>query len=208
MRHQLLENDLQRFNVSRESLTQLETYVELLLTWQEKINLIGPSTVSDVWRRHVLDALQLLPLLKSRTGVVADLGSGAGVPGLVLALASDVHVHLYESNGKKAAFLHEAIRQTKARAEVHQIRLEALPDHVPSELPHTVTARALAPLNRLIDLASPFLLRGATGLFHKGQDVDSEVLEATKSWKIGAIKHLSITDSMGCILEVKEIARV
>ena len=198
----------QRLNVSRESLNRLETYVDLLLTWQAKINLIGPSTIEDAWQRHVLDGLQLLPLMPSKTGIVADLGSGAGIPGLVVALGGGYQTYLYESNGKKAAFLREAIRLTKANAVVHQIRLEALNDHLPAKLPRYVTARALAPLDRLLGLASPFLKRGATGLFHKGQDVDSEVTEATKTWKIGAIKHPSMTDSRACILELEGIVGV
>jgi 16S rRNA (guanine527-N7)-methyltransferase len=204
----LPEDVLQRLNVSRESLVKLETYVQLLLTWQAKINLIGPSTIEGVWKRHVLDGLQLLPLMAPKTEVIADLGSGAGIPGLILALGGNLKVHLYESNGKKVAFQREVIRQTRANAEVHQIRLETLESHLPTKLPQYVTARALAPLDRLLGWSSPFLTRGAIGLFHKGQDVDSELLEATKSWKIGALKHPSITDSMGCILEVKDIARV
>lgn len=200
---------LARLNVSRESFAQIETYVDLLLTWQAKINLIGPSTIEDVWRRHVLDSLQLLPLMHSKTETVTDLGSGAGIPGLVLALGGNLRVELYESNGKKVAFLREAIRQTKANAQVHQIRLEALEDHLPTKIPQYVTARALAPLTRLLLWAEPLLKRGAIGLFHKGRDVDSEVNEATKFWKMGAIiRHASMTDSDGTILEVKEITRV
>ncbi len=197
------------WNVSRESFAQIETYVELLLTWQSKINLIGASTVENVWRRHVLDALQLLPLMHSKTEAVADLGSGAGIPGLILALGGNLRADLYESNGKKVAFMREAIRQTKANAVVHQIRLETLEDHLPARIPQYVTARALAPLEKLFYWTEPLLKRGAIGLFHKGQDVDSEVNEATKFWKIGAIiRHASMTDSDGTILEVKEIARV
>ena len=200
---------LTRLNVSRESLLKIETYVDLLLIWQTKINLIGPSTVETVWRRHVLDALQLLPLMRAKTEAVADLGSGAGIPGLILALGGDLKADLYESNGKKAAFLREAIRQTKANAQVHQIRLETLEEHLPARMPDYVTARALAPLEKLLLWAEPLLKRGAIGLFHKGQDVDSEVNKATKFWKMGAIiRHASMTDSDGTILEVKEITRV
>jgi 16S rRNA (guanine527-N7)-methyltransferase len=209
MAQYISDDVLARLNVSRESFAQIETYVELLLTWQSKINLIGPSTVENVWRRHVLDALQLLPLMHSKTEAVADLGSGAGIPGLILALGGNLRADLYESNGKKVAFMREAIRQTMVNAAVHQIRLETLEDHLPARIPQYVTARALAPLERLLFWAEPLLKRGAIGLFHKGQDVDSELIEATKFWKIGAIiRHASMTDSDGTILEVKEIARV
>jgi len=209
MAQYISDDVLARLNVSRESFAQIETYVELLLTWQSKVNLIGPSTVENVWRRHVLDALQLLPLMHSKTEAVADLGSGAGIPGLILALGGNLRADLYESNGKKVAFMREAIRQTMVNAAVHQIRLETLEDHLPARIPQYVTARALAPLERLLFWAEPLLKRGAIGLFHKGQDVDSELIEATKFWKIGAIiRHASMTDSDGTILEVKEIARV
>jgi 16S rRNA (guanine527-N7)-methyltransferase len=209
MAQYISDDVLARLNVSRESFARIETYVELLLTWQAKINLIGPSTIEDVWRRHILDSLQLLPLMRNKTEAIADLGSGAGIPGLVLALGGNLRTDLYESNGKKVAFLREVIRQTNTNAQVHQIRLETLEDHLPARIPRYVTARALAPLERLLFWAEPLLKRGAVGLFHKGQDVDSEVNEATKFWKIGAIiRHTSMTDSDGAILEVKEITRV
>jgi 16S rRNA (guanine527-N7)-methyltransferase len=209
MAQYISDDVLVRLNVSRESFALIQTYVELLLTWQSKFNLIGPSTVENVWQRHVLDALQLLPLMHGKTEAVADLGSGAGIPGLILALGGNLRAELYESNGKKAAFMREAIRQTKANAVVHQIRLETLEDNLPAKIPQYVTARALAPLEKLLFWAEPLLKRGAIGLFHKGQDVDSEVNEATKFWKIGAIiRHASMTDSDGTILEVKEIVRV
>ncbi len=203
------DDELAQLNVSRESLRKIEAYVDLLLTWQAKINLIGPSTVETVWRRHILDALQLLPLMHAKTEAVADLGSGAGIPGLVLALGGHLRADLYESNGKKVAFLREAIRQTNADVKIHQIRLETLEEHLPDRMPDYVTARALAPLEKLLLWAEPLLKRGAIGLFHKGQDVDSEVNKATKLWKMGAIiRYASMTDSDGAILEVKEITRV
>jgi 16S rRNA (guanine527-N7)-methyltransferase len=209
MAQYISDDVLARLNVSRESLLKIEAYVDLLLIWQTKINLIGPSTVETVWRRHVLDALQLLPLMHAETEAVADLRSGAGIPGLILALGGDLKADLYESNGKKVAFLREAIRQTKANAQVHQIRLETLEEHLPARMPDYVTARALAPLEKLLLWAEPLLKRGAIGLFHKGQDVDSEVNKATKFWKMGAIiRHASMTDSDGTILEVKEVTRV
>lgn len=199
---------LQRLNVSRESLARLEAYVGLLLAWQAKINLIGPSTAAEIWVRHVLDAAQLLPLLPAQPAALADLGSGAGIPGVVLAIAGGHHVHLFESNGKKAAFLGQAIRATGAKATVHQVRLEALPGQPGLPRVGAVTARALAPLPLLLTYAAPFLAQGAIGLFHKGQDVDKELTEATKYWKLQTERYPSITDSRGVILEVKEASRV
>ena len=199
---------LWRFNVSRESLARLEHYVALLVQWQRRINLIGPSTVDQVWKRHIVDALQLIPLIPPGTRIIADLGSGAGMPGLVLAIAIGVEVHLYESNGKKAAFLRESARQCGARAVVHQVRIETIGSDPNPPQADVVTARALAPLGRLLDQAWPFLKTGAVGLFHKGQDVDAELTEASKSWRIILERHPSLTDSKAVILVVKEASRV
>ena len=148
---------LRPYDVSRESCQRLEAYVDLLLAWQKRINLIGPSTAEQVWTRHILDAVQLMPLLPPGSLALADLGSGAGIPGLVLAIAGGHEAHLYESNGKKAAFLGQAIRTTGAKARVHQVRLEDLPGHPALPRVGVVTARALAPLPLLLDYAEPFL---------------------------------------------------
>lgn len=198
----------ERFDVSRESGKRLETYVQLLLTWQQRINLIGPATIPFVWERHILDSLQLLPLLPKDTRSLAELGSGAGIPGLVIAIAAGLEAHLYESNGKKAAFLREAARQTRTRAHVHMVRLETLRAQTDVPAVQCVVARALAPLPLLLEYAEPFLARGAVGLFHKGQDVDAELTEATKYWKMRYSKHASQCDSRGVILEIHEATRV
>ena len=197
-----------QFNVSRESRLRLTIYVDLLLTWQKRINLIGPATAGVVWERHILDSLQLLPLLPEGTRTIAELGSGAGIPGLVVAITADLEVHLYESNGKKAAFLREAARQTGTEAHVHMVRLETLRTEQALPTVDCVLARALAPLPLLLAYAEPFLARGAVGLFHKGQDIDAELTEATKYWKLKFTKHASLCDSRGVILEVHEAIRV
>jgi 16S rRNA (guanine527-N7)-methyltransferase len=199
---------LRAYNVSRESLERLEEYVELLLSWQRSFNLIGNSTASTIWTRHILDAVQLLPLLPPRTTAIADLGSGAGIPGLVLAIAGELEAHLYESTGKKAAFLREAIRKTSTKAQVHNVRLETLRGRTDLPMVQCVVARALAPLPLLLDYAEPFLKQGAIGLFHKGQDVDLELTDATKCWKLNFEKHQSACDPRGVVLEVKEAIRV
>ena len=197
-----------RLGVSRESLVRLEVLVSVLESWQKRINLVAPSTLADIWNRHILDSAQLLPLMPKGLEAIADLGSGGGFPSLVLAAIQPARVHLFESNAKKVAFLEEALRQMKVEGVVHRQRLElskALPN-----MPHVqlVTARALAPLDELLAYAEPFMARGATGLFHKGQDVDAELTQAAKSWKITAQKHSSLTDSKAVILDVKEITRV
>ncbi len=203
-----VEAMLEHFDVSRESRVRLEVYVKLLLTWQQRINLIGPATIPLVWERHIHDSLQLLPLLPSNTRAIAELGSGAGIPGLVIAIAAGPDAHLYESNGKKAAFLREAARQTQTSAHVHTVRLETLVSEKVIPNVQCVVARALAPLPLLLDYAEPFLSRGAVGLFHKGQDVDAELTEATKCWRIRFSKHASQCDPRGAILEIHEATRV
>lgn len=196
------------YNVSRESLAKLEAYVSLLLQWQRRFNLIGPSTTETIWNRHILDAVQVLPLFSKGVRSIADLGSGAGIPGLALSMAGNLDAHLYESNGKKAAFLREAIRQTGAKAHVHQVRLENLP--IATDIPKVdvVLARALAPLTQLLGLAQPFIASGARAFFHKGQDIEAELTEASKYWRLSFTKHSSHTDSRGVIFEVLEAVRV
>jgi 16S rRNA (guanine527-N7)-methyltransferase len=196
-----------RFNVSRESLIRLTEFVALLLRWQARLNLIGASTKDAVWHRHVADSLQLLPLVPRPPAAILDLGSGAGFPGLVLAIAGGFEAHLVESSGKKAAFLREAIRHSGASATVHERRIETVNRAIVPNRIAAVTARALAPLPRLLDYAEPWLVAGVPGYFHKGQHVDAELTEATKSWRLSAVKHPSLTDPKAVILEIKEASR-
>ncbi len=200
--------EIAKFGVSRESYDKLLIFEKLLLTWQPHINLIAPSTIPDLWDRHIIDSLQLLKLLPKSISAIADLGSGGGFPGLVLAVSQGAIVHFYESSTKKAAFLQEVLRQTKTKGEVHRQRLEPL--QTPADMPtvDVVTARAFAPLPLLLGLAEPFMRRGATAVFHKGQEYHNELNEAAKSWKIAYDTHPSVTDSHSVILEIKEIAHV
>ena len=198
----------QRLGVSRESVERLEVLVAVTQTWQARINLIAPSTLPDIWTRHILDSAQLLPLIHRNTLAIADLGSGGGFPSLVLAAIQPAPVHMFESNAKKAAFLAEALRQMGVKAFVHTERLEQRKPVKGLPTVQLITARAFAPLGELLGYAEPFFARGATGLFHKGQDVDAELTEAAKSWNITVQKHSSLTDSQAVILEVKEIAHV
>ena len=201
-----------QFNVSRESLEKLHAYVELLIRWQQKINLVGPSTTEQIWRRHIADGLQLIDLLPAGAKTVVDLGSGAGIPGLVLAIAfgstREFEMHLVESNGKKAAFLREAARISHTGVIVHNCRAESGKLGVIAPKADVILARALAPLPKLLDLVENYLTGGAVGLFHKGQDVDTELTEATKYWKLTAQKHASRVEARSYILEIREMRRV
>jgi 16S rRNA (guanine527-N7)-methyltransferase len=191
--------------VSRETTARLDRFVAVLMDWQQRINLIAPSTEQKVWTRHIADSLQLLPLAPEAR-IWADLGSGAGFPGLVIACGlaetAGSRVHLVESNGKKAAFLREAVRATGAPAIVHGMRAEDFAKNVHEPI-DTVTARALAPLPKLLALAHPLLKKGALGLFPKGQDVAAELTEAAKCWTIQASLAMSRTDPKARIVIVR-----
>lgn len=187
-------------------------YADLLARWQKSINLISSKTLDEFWHRHIADSAQLLKFRPEHTKRWVDLGSGGGAPGLVVAicLAEDagVQVDLVESNGKKCAFLREVIRQTGIGARVFNERVE---DFVLAQSPvnyDVVSARALAPLPRLLEYTEMFLQGGAIGLFLKGQQVDQELTEASKYWMIAANKHPSLTDSLGSILIVESAYRV
>jgi 16S rRNA (guanine527-N7)-methyltransferase len=195
--------------VSRETVERLDRFVVLLLEWQVKINLIAPSTSAHLWTRHVADSLQLLPLAP-QAKIWADFGSGGGFPGVPIACAlaeqRNTMVHLIESNGKKVAFLREAIRVVGLPACVHAMRVEDCGESSADPI-EVVTARALAPLKVLCEQAFPFIARGAIGLFLKGQDVDAELTEAAKYWKIETTIVQSRTNRDGRIIIVRGLER-
>jgi 16S rRNA (guanine527-N7)-methyltransferase len=195
--------------VSREALTRLEAYVDLLLQWQAVTNLVAPSTLPNLWTRHIADSLQLLDLVPDAK-TFADLGSGGGFPGVVLACAlaerPGARIDLVERNTKKAAFLREALRITGGAGEVHH---RDIVDYVDSRTTPVdcVTARALAPLHQLLSFAEPLVRNGAKALFLKGQDIEIELTEATKYWIFNDMLHPSRTGGDGCVVEVTEIVR-
>ena len=195
--------------VSRETEARLDRYVNLLVEWQAKTNLVAPSTLPQLWTRHVADSLQLLKLAPSAK-TWADLGSGGGFPGVVLACAlaetSGAMVHLIERNGKKAAFLREALRVTAAPGLVHAAGIEDSVETLTAPI-DCVTARALAPLHQLIGFVEPLVRKGAKALFLKGQDVEAELTEATKYWNIEPHLHSSRTGGHGWIVELDRIER-
>jgi 16S rRNA (guanine527-N7)-methyltransferase len=195
--------------VSRETEERLDRFVALLEEWQSKTNLVAPSTLSNLWTRHVADSLQLLPLAPSAKTWM-DFGSGGGFPGIALACAlaeiPDTSVHLVERNAKKAAFLREALRLTSAPGVVHLSDIEDIVDGFAGRI-DCVTARALAPLHQLIGFAEPLVTKGAKALFLKGQDVEAELTKATKYWNIGPHLHSSRTSGQGWIVELDWIER-
>ena len=180
---------------------RLSRYAELLKLWQPKINLVGPKTMSELWTRHFLDSAQLVPLLTGAARI-CDLGSGAGFPGLVIAIFTGIEVHLIESDQRKAVFLREVSRETSARAIVHASRAEEVAP-VGADI---VTARALAPLAQLLQLSYRHLRPGGRALFLKGADWQGEVEAAHQAgWKFH-VKHFpSTTAPDAAILELTEI---
>jgi len=188
--------------VSRETLERLETYLALLVRWQPRINLVGPATLRDPWRRHVLDSAQLLPLLPESTQTLMDLGSGAGFPGLVMAILGIPEVHLVESDQRKVAFLREVAAATGTRVIFHPARIEAI-----SPLrADVVTARALAPLARLLAYAIPFLGPKGVCLFLKGELAEQELATAARDWAMTVERFASRSDPSGVILRLGAIS--
>jgi 16S rRNA (guanine527-N7)-methyltransferase len=202
------EEFAQATGVSRETLMRLKAYVGLLAEWNERHNLIARSTMADVWRRHVWDSAQLLPYIPDQARSLVDLGSGAGFPGLVLAILlrerPGFRTMLFESTGKKADFLRLAARAAGVVVEVRNARIE---DAKPERF-DIITARACAPLDKLLRYAQPFQAKGTVNLFLKGQNVEAELTEARKIWKMNLKRHQSLTDSSGTILEIRELAHV
>jgi 16S rRNA (guanine527-N7)-methyltransferase len=198
--------------VSGETAARLDRFVDVLLHWQRRANLVSSSTLPCLWTRHVADSLQLVPLVPGAR-VFVDLGSGGGFPGMVIACAiagnperPAARVHLVASNAKKAAFLRHATRAAAVPAVIYHGRIEEFVRHFTGKV-DVVTARALAPLPKLLGLAEPLLKRGAKGLFLKGQDVDAELTEASKCWSIDATFKPSMTDAGGRIVLIRHAYR-
>ncbi|HLJ64826.1 MAG TPA: 16S rRNA (guanine(527)-N(7))-methyltransferase RsmG [Stellaceae bacterium] len=188
-----------RIVVSRETLDRLTLYVELLIAWNRRINLVGANTIGDVWRRHILDSAQLFALIPPKARSLIDLGSGAGLPGLVLALMGVPEVHLVEADLRKAAFLREAARRTGAAVEIHAQRMEKINPFMVD----IVTARALAPLSALLGMAGKFSHSRTICLFPKGANVEDELISAAKDWKM-QVEHVpSLSDPKAKILRLE-----
>jgi 16S rRNA (guanine527-N7)-methyltransferase len=189
-------------NVSRETLARLKAYADILADWNARHNLVAKSTLPDLWRRHFWDCAQLAPLIPDTARTLADLGSGAGFPGLVIAaMRPDLAVTLHEATTKKCAFLQAAADRIGISVAIQNARLEDLPQR-PFDV---VTARALAPLSRLLTYAQKFVDPNSVCLFLKGQNVGSELTEAHKYWNITASQVPSQTDPSAAIVIVREL---
>ena len=196
------EDFLAKTDVSRETLARLKAYADLLTDWNARHNLVSKNSLSDLWERHMWDSAQLVPLVPPDARSLADLGSGAGFPGLVLAaMLPGVAVTLHEATAKKCAFLRAAADRMGLSVSIENARME--------ELPHrafdVVTARACAPLPLLLEYAHSFVGPNSVCLFLKGQKVGSELTEASKCWKMKASQVASQTDPSGAIVTVREL---
>jgi 16S rRNA (guanine527-N7)-methyltransferase len=191
-------------DVSRETREKLSLFEDLLRRWNPRINLVAKNDVDQLWERHIVDSLQLLPYLPKDTERAIDLGSGGGFPGLILAIASNTHFCLVESDQRKASFLREAARVCSAKASVHPVRIEA----ANLEPAAVITARALAPLDKLMGLAHPLATKDAVYLFQKGQSVDEELTNAQLQWHMRVERFPSSTSPTSCLLRIRDAHRI
>lgn len=187
-------------------MADLTAYLALLTDWNERMNLVGPSALAQFWPRHAFDSAQLRDLAPDAM-TWADLGAGAGFPGVILAILlkgrPHAMVHLVDSLAKRCRFLSEVVQALDLPAQVHNTRAEDLKLKV-----DVVTARAVAPLPRLLGFAEPYLKRGATGLFLKGQDAPAELAQARETWKFESVLTQSLSNPDGHIVEIKGLSRV
>ena len=191
-----------QIDVSRETLIRLEVYCELLKDWQTRMNLVANSTLEDPWRRHFLDSAQLFRLLRPEPSPLFDLGSGAGFPGLVLAIMGVKNVTLIESTQKKASFLREVAQQTGTDVTVFSDRIENFHGPFPAR---TIVARALASLEKLLPLARPLLAPQGECLFLKGAKAQEELTIAQEKWDIEVERIRSLSDDQATILRITSL---
>lgn len=209
------EDFAEAFGVSRETRGRLELYADVLRHWQKTINLVAPGTLPGLWQRHFADSAQLIRHVPPGAHTWLDLGSGAGFPGMVMAiLLSDrcltpgqpsPHHTLLESDTRKAAFLREVARQTGVAVDIVGQRIESPSTHAKVGRIDVVTARALAPMGRLLDLAAPFLSPHSKGLFLKGRDVEPEIVDARRKWSFDCTLAPSVTDPEGRVAVISNL---
>ena len=186
-------------HVSRETIDKFQLYLTLLEKWQRRINLVSNSTLADAWQRHILDSGQLAAYYPPQTRQILDVGSGAGFPGLVLAIMGGVTVDLVESNQRKAVFLSTVIRELGLPAKVHNQRIEQMPNLRPD----VITARALAPVPKLLNLIETQMSAECVCLFLKGASVEDELTNLQSYSTMVATTHPSLSGSTGVVLELK-----
>ena len=198
------------FSVSRETSKRLIRYEELLRQWQKAVNLVAPGTLDEIWSRHFADSAQLARLVPEGARSLMDMGAGGGFPGLVLAIVlaerGAMRVTLIESDNRKAAFLREVARQTGTPVDILPARIEKPETRSKVLAIDVITARALAPLSRLLTLSAPYFASGSVGLFLKGRDIQGEIEAAETDWRFDLELIASVTDAEGRIAVVRNVA--
>jgi 16S rRNA (guanine527-N7)-methyltransferase len=189
--------------VSHETVERLSLYHDLLLKWQTKVNLVGPDTIGEAWQRHFLDSLQLLNILPTLKCRMLDFGTGAGFPGMILAIAGVSDMHLVESDAKKITFLKEVARITKTNVSIHHGRIE---QQNFSDV-NVILSRACSALEKLFVFSSPFVSHGTTCLFHKGKNYSTELEDANEQWDFDSTVIPSVTDAQGVILKISNLRK-
>lgn len=196
-----------RAPIHPNSLVDYQKWEALLRKWNARINLVAPKSLPEFWERHALDSAQILPMIPQTAQTIIDFGSGAGFPGLAVAIQAkhadlDQTVHLIESAGKKASFLKSVSRETSLKTVIHSARIEALPK-LNADI---VTARAFAPLHRLFPLAWQHLSEGGQLVLLKGEAVDAELAEVSKDWIFTSQRTASLSNDGGCVLQISGLA--
>ncbi|MDF1685590.1 MAG: 16S rRNA (guanine527-N7)-methyltransferase [Parvibaculaceae bacterium] len=196
-------------NVSRETVARLSLYESVLIKWQKAINLVSKGTLEDLWQRHFLDSAQLMGKIPDEAQTLVDLGSGGGFPGAILAILlaekrPDMDVHLVDSDQRKCTFVREACRAAGVKPTVHSVRIEQLTDLKAD----VVTARALAPLPKLLGLSAPFWKENTVGLYLKGEGATDELTQARKYWKFDSEMEQSQSSETGVVLQVTGLGHV
>jgi len=198
----MTEQEFQKLTgASRETMEKFSCYAALLTKWQKAINLVSNSTIPLLWERHILDSYQILKYAPAGEGVWVDMGSGAGFPALIVAMATKYQVHVIESDQRKCQFMREVSRETSSPITVHNDRIEKI-DAFSADV---ISARALSSLEKLLKYAAQFSSQKTLHLYLKGQDVDAELTRAAKCWRMDAVKHRSLSSSEGSVLELRKV---
>jgi len=198
-------SDFQMFmNLSDKKIKNFEIYIDMLIKWNKRINLVSSSTVKTAWFRHVLDSAQIYSYLPKKTKSLIDFGSGAGFPGMVMALIGVPKVHLVESKTKKAEFLYAVCNATGADVQIHNSRIESLA----SRKFDVITARALAPLTKLLEYGFNFSNKNSVQLYLKGRNVETELTQAKKKWNMDLQSHQSVTDPESRVLSISKVSKI
>ncbi len=203
MKHPMTPLEFQeKTGVDDQTLKRLSVYGDKLCKWQKRINLVGNSTIADLWRRHMLDSAQLFPYLSEINGNIIDLGSGAGFPGLVLSIMGIKNIHLVDSDSRKATFMREVIRETGSTAKVFNGRIEEM--EVKGAV-SAITSRACASVDKLLILSDNLRSKETICLFLKGRKVEEELTESFKNWKMQHVMGPSHSDPEGVVLKLSQI---